>query len=51
MRRELRGFKQRPTQRGGALPGELAELGVAVGAVNPDVQAGHPDGLAAGVHA
>ena len=31
------------------MAGELAELGVAVGAVHADVDPGHPDGLAGGV--
>ena len=34
---DLRGFEERPAQGRGALAGELAELGVAVGAVHADV--------------
>jgi len=49
MGRALRGFEERPAQWRGALAGELAQLGVSVGAVHADVDAGHPDRLPGGV--
>src|SRR5207302_8853431 len=47
----LRGLIERPAQRGCALLGELAHAAATVGAIDADVDAGHPHRLARAVQA